>query len=211
MTDSDDYTRLYRDHVLAKLCRAWPRFAGGFEAFDETRRPEYPALKAQAMAWADGFSTETTRGWYAAGRNGCGKTHLAYATAKRLIERGYYDVHIFEVVSLLQDVKDSWSEPGFSEGAFFRALVESDLVILDDLGSEKASDWSLGVLFSFINSLSRAKKPIIVTSNYSGKELLARPVWQSDGQRVVSRLAAMCEPLGPWPKIDQRIEEAKKA
>jgi len=203
-----DYMPLLHEQTIRRLIPA--RYRNGFATFNETLRPEYPALKAQALAWANAFTRTTTLGLYLCGKNGAGKTHLACAIAERLIERNYIDVEILNVQDYLMDIKRAWDTQGFSEADYIRGLAEKDLVVLDDLGAEQSSDWSLGRIFALVHTLGRAQKPLVVTSNYSGAELEGLPFWTASGRRVTSRLVEMCDPLGPWPAIDQRIENAKK-
>ena len=81
----------------------------------------------------------------------------------------------------------------FSGGTY----SDCDLLILDDLGAGKITDWSVGVLYQIINARYNSEKPIIATSNYDFKGLAealsvrdqsGRIVDALTGKRIVSRL-----------------------
>ena len=58
------------------------------------------------------------------------------------------------------------------------------LVVLDDLGREKASDWTGELVYALVNARYENKLPTLVTSNLSPSELVASPYWPA-----ISRLA----------------------
>lgn len=64
------------------------------------------------------------------------------------------------------------------------ARTNPELVVLDDIGREKASDWTSEVLYELVNARYEAMRPTMATSNLSGEELVAAGYWP-----VVSRLA----------------------
>lgn len=71
---------------------------------------------------------------------------------------------------------------------FTKATMKScDLLILDDLGKEKQTEWTNQILYEVINSRYEHRKPIVVTTNYSAQELSNRI-----DSAVVSRLFEMC-------------------
>lgn len=64
------------------------------------------------------------------------------------------------------------------------ARTNPELVVLDDIGREKASDWTSEVLYELVNRRYEAMRPTMATSNLSGEELVAAGYWP-----IVSRLA----------------------
>ena len=86
-----------------------------------------------------------------------------------------------------------------------KALEEVDLLILDDIGTENPTEWAAERLYLIVNSRYSAGKPIIATSNFNAAELVNRlktrdksgRLIESDvtGQRIVSRLCEMCQPV----------------
>ena len=89
---------------------------------------------------------------------------------------------------LLQSIRRGYDNPDAARTA--QAIVDSartiDILVLDDLGSEKPSDWVREKLFVLINARYEAELPTIITSNYSTADLVDRL-----GQRIVSRLIEM--------------------
>ena len=89
---------------------------------------------------------------------------------------------------LLQSIRRGYDNPDAARTA--QAIVDSartiDILVLDDLGSEKPSDWVREQLFVLINARYEAELPTIITSNYGTADLVDRL-----GQRIVSRLIEM--------------------
>lgn len=71
-----------------------------------------------------------------------------------------------------------------ASAAIHRMRSHPALVVLDDLGREKVSDWTAETLYALVNARYEAMLPTVVTSNLTAKELAAGPYWPS-----VSRLA----------------------
>ena len=147
--------------------------------------------KEIAEEYASTFSRETTRGLMFYGKAGSGKTHLAVAIARHIIEAKQIQVRFTRVVDLLSEIRKT-----FDENENYRTENESDLIkkyiavpllVIDDLGSEKTSDWVRQFLYQIIDERWIEQKPIIVTSNLKPKELEAR-----FEERIASRVAALC-------------------
>ena len=116
------------------------------------------------------------------GDSGIGKTHLAAAISNELINRrvAVFFVNAPEVYDRIRD------EIGNKD--YTKATMKScELLILDDLGKEKRSEWTDQILYEVVNNRYEAKKPIIITTNYSAKELATRI-----DKAVLSRLFEMC-------------------
>lgn len=125
------------------------------------------------------------------GESGCGKTATAYAIS-RLAEFAFYNVP-----ALLYAMQEEIHlKERINRGVMDRVLTgESELkdsklpmLILDDLGNEKATEWQQATIYHIINDCYVNKRPVIITSNYSLKELVDRV-----GEHTVSRIAEMCD------------------
>lgn len=127
------------------------------------------------------------RGLRIHGRYGCGKTHLAAAIVNTMTSKGVPAMFVV-TPDLLQSIRRGYDNPDVAKTA--QAIVDSartiDILALDDLGSEKPSDWVREQLFVLINARYEAELPTIITSNYSTADLVDRL-----GQRIVSRLIEM--------------------
>lgn len=125
-------------------------------------------------AWCDRKSPDNV---VILGPVGTGKTHLAIATARTRHFDGEF-VSFWPVVELLDALR-----PGGDETAADRARNAS-VLILDDLGAERPTDWTAERMYALVNRRWLDAKPIIVTSNLPVDELQA-----AVGPRLYSRLA----------------------
>lgn len=105
------------------------------------------------------------------GEPGNGKTHIAAAIVNELSKKGY--IVVFQSVpELLQRIRSTFnSENKENETQIMRALLECDLLILDDIGAEKTTEWVEEKLFNIIDGRYRKELPTLYTSNLEPKEL----------------------------------------
>jgi DNA replication protein DnaC len=129
------------------------------------------------------------------GTCGVGKTHLAVALLKQVImEKGdgglFYDFR-----DLLRDIQSSWNSISqSSEIDILRPVLEAKVLVLDELGANKPTEWVRDTIAHIINCRYNDKKLTIFTSNYldtpakPGEEALTDRI----GVRLRSRLYEMC-------------------
>lgn len=108
------------------------------------------------------------------GMPGNGKSHLAAAVCHEIKENG--KIPVFQSVpELLERIRNTFQRNNKeTEQEIMYALRECDLLVLDDIGAEKTSDWVLEVLFRIIDGRYRNKRPTMFTTNFSPTELLYR-------------------------------------
>lgn len=106
---------------------------------------------------------------------GVGKSHLAYSMIKELTKDSDKTAAFVNVVDLLAKLKADFK----SESDYVYRLNSIDYLVLDDLGTEKASEWSAGVIYSVLN----ARDKTIITTNLEPKFLA-----QKYGKRLYSRI-----------------------
>lgn len=122
-------------------------------------------------------------GMYFYGTTGSGKTRLACAVANALIQQ-QVPVVMWNVPSLLEALKAAYDGQG-TAAEILRDAHHATLLILDDLGSEKPTEWTRNTLYELLNSRIENVLPTIVTSNFApGDRRLAAML----GPRIVSRL-----------------------
>lgn len=111
-----------------------------------------------------------SKNWiFISGPAGTGKSFLASVMAKISLFYGR-DIYYADVVSLLDDLRPDSVEP--EKSAFvLKRTKKCDLLILDDLGQEKATEWVRTQVYSIINARWSAGKPTIITSNFSMERL----------------------------------------
>lgn len=114
------------------------------------------------------------------GDAGLGKTHLTLAIVSGVLEKGY-DVIYGSAYNLLSAVeKEHFSKDG---GDSYETMLAGDLLVIDDLGTEFTSPYTLSVLYNLINSRLLAKKPTIINTNLSLSDIEKRYT-----PRIASRL-----------------------
>lgn len=135
------------------------------------------------------------RGLLLMGTVGVGKTHLAVSILKGLTERGF-NCLFYEFGTLLKEIQDSYNPNTFSsELSVLTPVLKADILVLDELGASKPTDWVRDTMAHVINSRYNDKKLTIFTTNYlddrrrDGEEVLEDRV----GTRLRSRLYEMCK------------------
>ena len=140
-------------------------------------------------AFADSFSDETRDNFLLIGGTGLGKTHLASAVTRVVIEKGYDAVYRpageFFAVFNRQRFGDGYEGDG-AEKAFF----ECDLLILDDLGTEVTTQYTVSWLYDVINRRLNEEKPTVISTNLTEDALRARY-----DDRITSRIFGNYVPL----------------
>jgi DNA replication protein DnaC len=101
-----------------------------------------------------------------------------------------------ELFSKLKSTYDPNS--GVSEYDIIKDYLESDLLFLDDLGTDKISDWAYQTLYRIINYRYEYLKETIITSNFSLEELESK----LNDVRIPRRISEMCDIIEkePWDK-----------
>jgi DNA replication protein DnaC len=115
------------------------------------------------------------------GRTGCGKTHLAIAAAKQLSRQAIF----VTVPELLLEIRSTFNGED-SESRLIRRYARAELLVLDDLGAEKTTEYSIQTLYTIISRRNREEAQTIVTTNLDLTQIA-----ESLGDRIASRLAEM--------------------
>ena len=145
------------------------------------------------------------------GNNGVGKTHLACSIANRFIKKGIPVIY-GTLINLLAELRNSYEiDNNISEMEIIKLYENVDLLIIDDLGKEKPSEWGLEKLFTIINSRYENNLPVIITTNYNQNSLIKRLSINEEletAKSIISRLYEMCY-LVKIDDIDHRIQKKK--
>ena len=146
-----------------------------------------------AREYAENFekAREKGEGLYIEGGNGTGKTHLAAAIGLYLTEREYAVV-MKTSFDLLDEIKNAFDDPARAEHKIMKAYRECDLLIIDDLGKEQCTDWSMSVFYSIVNDRYESMRPIIITTNFGDEDLIRTLTPKGYGSQkidaIISRL-----------------------
>lgn len=157
----------------------------------ETFRPELHKGRGYDMAVRyvsrfEELKKETTNGLAFIGPPGTGKTHLAYAILNALLPRVRSAI-CGSVPDLMEMLRPRDEDRKVGEQRL-HALKTSELVILDDLGAERESDWVTERLFMIINARYNEQLPTVITSNAELEVLERMKGWE----RISSRISEMC-------------------
>ena len=148
----------------------------------------YQIAKSYADNWEQ--NAREGKGLYLEGTCGTGKTHLAVAISLELISRGI-PVVCKTSIDLLADIKRSYEQDStVSEEDVLSAYKGADLLVIDDLGKERATEWSVPILYRIINDRYEAMLPTIITTNYNSDVLTEKLTVKGDRETadaIVSR------------------------
>jgi len=140
------------------------------------------------------------------GRCGVGKTHLAVAALKELINKGIGGL-FYDFRDLLKEIQDSYNpNTHTSELKILAPVLEADVLVLDELGASKPTEWVQETITHIINKRYNEKKVTIFTSNYLDLPIGSaydESLTERVGVRLRSRLHEMCR-LVPMEGEDYR-------
>jgi DNA replication protein DnaC len=155
------------------------------------------------------------------GDPGTGKTHLAVAVMKRLIARGFECV-FFDYQNLLERIRSSYDQAsGAAQREAYQNALDCEVLVLDDLGAHRVSDWVEDTVTSLITHRYNNNKPLITTTNLRDAEAgdaslgpgiagdMASRYYLTEriGSRARSRLFEMCRTISMRGVDDYRMRK----
>ena len=180
--------KLLKKSAFDELAKACPLKISKFEDFDPSLQKNLTAqnqatkLLKFSEEYANDFCTDSPN-LYLYGETGLGKTHLSLAIAGKVIEKGYGVVYgsAQNLFSKLERERFGRSED--PDGTTEEKLLCCDLLILDDLGAEFTTQFTVAALYNIINTRIAKELPTIINSNVSVDKL------EKDyGPRITSRI-----------------------
>lgn len=150
-------------------------------------------------SYADNF-TPDSESIIMRGKAGLGKTHLSLAIANNVIKRGYGVIYVSapSIISKLE--REHFSRNKDTD--YLSPLLECDLLILDDLGTEFQSQFTSSTVYNIFNSRLLSGKPVIVSTNLSVSEMEKLYT-----ERFVSRIFGQAKRLDFYGDRDIRIKK----
>jgi DNA replication protein DnaC len=171
----------YRDCSLSNY-RPAPGNGSQLQAFNYAFKlvDEYPAIE---------------RGLLLMGTVGVGKTHLSAAILRGLIEKGIPCL-FYEFGALLKEIQNSYNPVSqTSELKVLAPVYESEVLVLDELGASKPTDWVRDTMMQIIGTRYNERRLTVFTTNYlDGRRQPSEETLEDRvGVRLRSRIYEMCK------------------
>lgn len=175
---------------------------------DDRRNPEFmKKLRNYAENWEE--IRRNNIGLLLYGDTGTGKSYGAACIANYLIERNVA-VCMINLSTVLNSLGGFQSE---DKNTYIEDLMRYPLLILDDLGMERQTEYALEQVFNVIDARSRSGKPLIVTTNLSVATI--QNPQDLAHKRIYDRITEMCPAVilaaGPSRRKEKATEKAKIA
>jgi DNA replication protein DnaC len=197
------------------------------DTFDPAYRGADPSLGFALVAarkFAEAYPVDTAgRGLLLVGPVGLGKTHLAVGVLRRMIrERGARGLFC-DYRELLKNIQNSYNpQVNTTELELLKPVFAAEVLVLDDLGAQKPTEWVWDTVALILNSRYNEKQTTIITTNYPDLPERKAPAANSKlagtddtlgdriGDRMRSRLAEMCIRIDlTGEDIRQTLERAR--
>ena len=159
-------------------------------AHDSGDNPLMSKARKYVQKW-DEFKAEDI-GLLLFGNVGTGKSFFAGCIANALLDQGI-SVLMTSFPKILNTLGTLYSD---ERNTYISSLNEYDLLIIDDLGSERETDYALEQIYSVIDARYRSRKPLIITTNLSLQEM-KNYAYGNDLRyaRIYDRILEKCQPI----------------
>lgn len=168
---------------------------------------------AQISRWIEKFTPGKSSGLLLTGTVGVGKTYILSAIAKQLALSGV-SVRFADFFQLVNELRESYSTDK-KEGSTLKPLHEYDVLIIDELGKGRNSEWEISIADTLISDRYNGNKCIIASTNYSLKDQTADvaqrqiDIWSTaqsnSNQMNTDTFETLVRRLGP--RIYSRLKE----
>jgi len=175
-----------RIESLLKKSQVWPRF----RSKRISDLSDIPKLQKLCEDYVTDFKNLSLNGWwlYFWWNIWSGKTHAATAVCNELIEKHLTPILFVNMSDVSNRVRNSFDEQNNSDSDLFEEMKKVKLLVIDDIGVEKVTEWLTEQLFLVINHRYENNLPMIITSNQSLEDL-----WRLHKPQIASRIDEMCK------------------
>jgi DNA replication protein DnaC len=147
------------------------------------------------------------------GDTGTGKTHLAVAALKALLDRGHEGI-FYDYQNLLERIRSGFDQhSGAADREVYRSALDTEVLLLDDLGSHRTTEWVEDTVTSIITYRCNHQKPLIATTNLpdeeTGGDYKRKTLGEVIGLRARSRLHEMCRVVQMPTVEDYRLKRSR--
>jgi DNA replication protein DnaC len=175
-------------------------FEPGYGQADQSLAVAY----MMARHFVDGYPVTTEgRGLLLTGSVGVGKTHLAVGIVQALIFEKGVRAFFCDYRELLKRIQESYNPAvANTELQILAPVFEAEVLIMDELGAQKPTDWVWDTVALILNTRYNDKRTTLITTNYpntaaalardAGKANREETLGDRIGERMRSRLAEMC-------------------
>lgn len=153
-----------------------------YDDLPQEQRRTMERILQHCRQYAEDFTPGVSGNLLMMGETGLGKTHLSLSIASVVLEKGFSVIYD-SVGSLLHTLEQEHFRDGGSSGDTLETLLDCDLLILDDFGTEFDTSFTRSLLYTILNSRMNAAKPCIVNTNLTAAEIQG-----TYGDRILSRL-----------------------
>ena len=190
----------------ARIPRRYERCELSNFEFDGPHRSLAPARMA-ACRFVEEYPIEKT-GLMLVGKAGRGKTHLAVGIAKALIREKGVECVFYDYAELLKEVQDSYNPSvETTELGLLRPVFETEVLVLDDLGSVRPTAWRWDTIRLILNTRYNKSLTTIITTNFADEP--AAGLVDPDGR--VSESFATAQAAGREDTLGDRIGERMRS
>ena len=182
---SNKFERIQRLNMLKSLCFDDNALYGWTFDEDNGKNPVMKVATDYVNKWADVLSNNV--GLLLWGNVGTGKTFFAACIANALVEQ-HISVRMTNFSTILNDL---FSET--DKNKYLERLNDHNLLIIDDLGIERDTEYALEQVYNIIDTRYKSGKPLIITTNLTLEEL-KNPIDVAH-KRIYDRVLGMCVPV----------------
>jgi DNA replication protein DnaC len=176
---------------IRKIKRTIPArfYCKTFGNFDKKKNPGgFDTCRSYAKNFIENL--KSGRGLFITGTVGTGKTHLVVAIvdyiARLLKRKGSFKIIFVTAIDLLSEIKYSYDKNNTED--IINNFETCNLLIIDDLGIEKTTDWTHELFYKIIDSRYSNLLPVIITTNLTDIEIKDKL-----SERIISRIYEMCK------------------